>query len=217
MITRQRRTASIIAAALVFLVMPSEHVAADEIELLPRWKKDEKLIFEMVKTREDSKDGKTTLKVSTRTELEVEVVKVSKDGYVLRWVTGETKFDDPKFAADPFVRRISNLLQGNQVILEMDSRGSLKGVQNWKEVKETSVKVLDVAMEEMQKAGFDKAMIAKIRAQTVSMVTTKEQVEQLCTREAELLFAVLGQSYAISKPNEFDGVLPNALGGEPFP
>jgi hypothetical protein len=49
------------------------------------------------------------------------------------------------------------------------------------------------------------------------MLGTKEQVEELCTREAQVYFKVLGRGYARNEPFEYEDLLPNPLGGEAFP
>src|SRR5207247_4982567 len=95
------------------------------VQLVPHWKKGEKLRFEIVNTTQNTRDGKVTLKRTTRTDIDVEVLRVDQNGYVVRWRFGETRFDDPK-QAEQLGKEIGNLIKnGSQVILEIDSEGSI--------------------------------------------------------------------------------------------
>jgi hypothetical protein len=59
--------------------------------------------------------------------------------------------------------------------------------------------------------------MSNFRAQWESMLGTKEQVEELCTREAQVYFKVLGKQYTHNDPFEYEDLFPNPLGGEAFP
>src|SRR5207247_977646 len=112
------------------------------------WKKGEKLRFEMVKSRQKVEGAKVTLKVTTRTDLEIEVLSASKDAFLVAWTFGETTFDDPSQAKKPLVQKMTNLLKGYRIVLELDSQAAIKGVQNWRELKEASTKMLDTLTDE---------------------------------------------------------------------
>src|SRR5262249_3806810 len=118
---------------------------------------------------------------------------------------------------NPLVKQMTNLLKGFQIVLEIDSSGSIEGVRNWKELKKRSAKLLDTMTEELQKGGVAKAMVARACAQVASMFATKEQIEQMSTRDAQLFFLILGRAYPPSKALEYEDKLQNPLGGEPFP
>lgn len=187
------------------------------VEILPRWKEGEKLTFELTKSRQKSQAGRRTLTASMRQELDVEVVKATGEGYLLRLTFREARFDDPRQAENPIVRETANLFKDLQVELAVDSQGSMHGIQNWKELKELSSKVLDRLTKTVQDAGLDPATAAKLRAEVGSMFETKEQVERACTKEVGMLFLPLGKTYAPSKPIESEDELPNPFGGEPLP
>jgi len=112
---------------------------------------------------------------------------------------------------------MANLLKGYRLVLELDSQAAIQGVQNWKELKELSTKLLDDLTNELKAAGVDQATTAKVRTQAASIFATKQQIEQLGTREAQLFFMPLGVEFEKGKPVEFDDKLPNPFGGESFP
>ena len=189
------------------------------IEVVPHWKKGETFRLEVARARVKSADGKSTITGKTRTDFTIEVLSATDDGYLVGWTAGETKFDSPSQAEHSFLRQVVNLMNGLQIILEIDSHGAIRGVQNWKELRATALKALDAlaTTEDLQKEKPDKALMSSLRAQWESMLGSKEQVEELCTREAKVYFMVLGRAYADNEAYEYEDLLPNPLGGDAFP
>jgi len=189
------------------------------IEVLPHWKKGETFRLEVTRARVKSADGKSTITGKTHTDFTIEVLSANDDGYHVGWTAGETKFDSPSQAEHSFLGQVVNLMNGLQIILEIDSHGAIRGVQNWKELRATALKVLDAlaTTEDLQKEKPDKALMSSLRAQWESMLGTKEQVEELCAREAQVYFKVLGRGYARNEPFEYEDLVPNPLGGDAFP
>lgn len=218
--TLSKRTLIVVFALgllYVFTVSGLANGAEDSLEVLPRWEKGEKVRYEMIKTRRRTQGDTVTLETTARTDVEIQVLSASDDGYLLAWTLGTTRLDDPNQANNPLVRRMSNLLSGYRIILELDSQAGITGVQNWKELKKLLGTMLDTLTEELKAAGFDQATAARMRTQVESMLSTKQQIEQLCTREAQLFFMTHGIELAPSRPLEFEDRLPNPFGGEPFP
>jgi hypothetical protein len=218
---RSLRKAPLLLVAIlglsVMAVVSRVGAAEDTIELLPHWKKGEKLRYEVVKSRQKIQGDKVTAKTSARTDLEIEVLDAGRDGFVLAWTWGETRFDDPAQARNPVLSKLANLAKGTRIVLELDSRARIQGVRNWKELKASSTKFLDTLVDELKAAGIDPATVAKLRTQVASTFATKEQIEQFGTREAQLLFMALGRELKGDKPVEFEDKLPNPFGGESFP
>lgn len=217
--SRKRLTGVALASWLLFLpAMPaSADGAAESVEVLPRWKTGEKAHYEMIKARRKTQGQQVVLNTTTRTDLDIEVLGTDDDGSVLAWTLGATRFDDPKQADNPLVRLMSELLKGQRIVLELDSQAAISGVRNWNELKESSANRMQAIVAELNTAGFDQATIAKLQTQVASMFATKQQVEQVCTREAQMFFMALGIEVAPSEPLEYADSLPNPLGGEPFP
>jgi len=189
------------------------------IEVLPHWKKGDRVHLEITRSRVKSADGTTTITGKTHTDFTIEVLSANDDGYLVGWTAGKTTFDAPSQAEHSFLGQVVNLMHGLQIILEIDSHGAIRGVQNWKGLKATALKSLDAlaATEDVQKETPNKARMSRLRAQWESMLGTKEQVEELCMREAQVYFKVLGRRYAHHEPFEYEDLLPNPLGGEAFP
>ncbi|TKB94370.1 MAG: hypothetical protein E8D41_04070 [Nitrospira sp.] len=135
------------------------------------------------------------------------------------WTAGKTTFDSPSQAEQSFLGQVVNLMNGRQIILEIDSHGAIRGVQNWKGLKTSALKSLDAlaAAEDVRKGKPDTALMSRLRTQWESMLGTQAQVEELCTREAQVYFKVLGRGYAPNTPFEYQDLFPNPLGGDAFP
>ncbi len=194
-------------------------VPSHSIEVLPHWKKGETVRLEITRARVKSADGKPTITGKTHTDFTIEVLSANHDGYLVGWTAGETTFDSPSQAEHSFLGHVVNLMNGLQIILDIDSHGAIRGVQNWKELKAAALKSLDAlaTIEDVQKEKPNKALMSSLRAQWESMLGTKERVEELCTREAKVYFMVLGRGYVSNEPFEYEDLLPNPLGGDAFP
>jgi len=202
---------------LCALILSAPAAAEDSVDLPLRWQVGQRLQYEIVKSGRKTRDGEATLKATTRTDLEIEVLRADADGYLIAWTQGETRFDDPQPAADPMLQRMTNLVRGLRVLLQIDSEANVVGVRNWKELKETIGKILSTVTDELKISGMDATMLSKITAQLASMYATREQIEMMCTREPRMFFLVLGGSFSASEPTEYQDRLPNPFGGEPFP
>ena len=216
------RAATVRSITLALICLPLlglADVQNHSVEVLPHWKKGETFRLEVSRARVKSTDGKSTITGKTRTDFTIEVLSANADGYLVGWTAGETKFDSPSQAEHSFLRQVVNLMNGLQIILEIDSHGAIRGVRNWKELRAKALKALDAlaTTEDLRKEKPDKALISSLRAQWESMLGTKEQVEELCTREAKVYFMVLGREYSDKEAYEYEDLLPNPLGGDAFP
>ena len=136
------------------------------LELVPHWKQGEKRSFEMVKTRKRAAKGALLQVVTIRVPVTIEVLTAGKGGFVLAWVQGEAKLEDPKMVHDPSLQQTLRLAGGVRTVVELDSEGNFVGVQNWEELKERAGR-LAAADTEYKKPGKDltllKAVESKVR------------------------------------------------------
>ncbi len=207
---------AILAAIPSSLFLPAM-AADDSIDLTPRWKQGEKVRYQMVKGRSPTRDGKVDEKNNSRTDLEIEILKANQDGFVVGWTMGETRLGDPKGANDPFAKRFVNLVKGFQIVMELDSEASIRGVRNGRELKATMDKAMGITMELLEAEGLDKDLIAKLKQGVGPMFATQEQVEGAFLREPQMFFAAVGRSYRQGAPIEYDDELSNPFGGAPLP
>ena len=210
---------SIILTLIGLSLVGLADVQSHSVEILPHWKKGDTVRLEIARARVKSADGKSTITGKTHTDFAIEVLSANDNGYLVGWTAAKTTFDSPSQAEHSFLGQVVNLMNGQQIILEIDSHGAIRGVQNWKELKTAALRSLDAlaAAEDVRKGKPDTALMSRLRAQWESMLGTKAQVEELCTREAQVYFKVLGRAYARNTPFEYEDLFPNPLGGDAFP
>jgi hypothetical protein len=210
------------AILLVILSLPLSgfgELTRPHIEILPHWKQGDSFDLIITRAREKSIDGKSTLSGKTRTRFTIDVLRADNKGYLVGWTAGETTFD-ASLPSDTFLRQVVGLMKGMQIVLQINSHGTITGVQNWNELRTETLQVMDTLLAktpESQKGHSDQPLMSNLRAQWETMFATKEQVEQLCTRDARIYFLALGRRYVLNEPYEYTDVVPNPLSGDPFP
>ncbi len=189
------------------------------ITIVPHWEKGDRFELAITRTREKSVNGQSTISGKTETHVTLEVLKSGKDGYLVGWTAGDTTFEVPS-SSESLLRQVVWLMKGKQIVLQINKQGTLMGVQNWNELKHETVKILDDLLAKtrnLPQQHSDHSALSNLRAQWESLFATKEQMEQLCTRDARMYFLALGRNYTFETPYEYEDHLPNPLGGEPFP
>jgi hypothetical protein len=191
--------------------------AENSVDILPRWRKGDRVRYTMVKTRRQKQGDVVTLEARATTPVSITVLEARDDGYLLKWVFGEAKTEVPGQAENPMLKAMSNLVKGCDILLELDEQATLVGVRNWKELQKTSDNVVDIVAREMKRAGVDEGKVRAVCQQVRSMFATRANVESLCTQTPQLLFLPLGRSYPASGSIDYRDRLANPFGGEPFP
>ncbi len=187
------------------------------VDLTPQWKKGDILQYTMIRTRLKSQAETTISKSKSTTPVNIEIIEADDNGYLLSWTMGETVFEDLKQASDPLVRMMINITKDFNILLKLDRYATITQVKNWKDLQKASFDTIQTLARSMKDAGMDNATIETIRKQLESMCATREQIEQLCTREPQMFFLTLGRSYPLSTSIDYQDRLPNPFGGDPFP
>jgi Regulator of ribonuclease activity B len=216
----RRRGWDAVASAIVFagmLVAGRADAAEETVVLVPGWQAGEKVRYDIVRTRRKTQPDKPVSETVARSSAEIEVVSASEEAYVVAWTHGGTTIDAASPEQDALAKKMSDLVKGLRVEIEMDSEATITGVRNWKDLQATLKKSADLICEEMKAKGLDADTVAKIRTQMAQIYGGKMLVEQHCTRDPQRFFMVLGYGFEDGKPVEYEDKLPNPFGGEPFP
>ncbi len=209
-------------AALIFLCFPLwgfEKVPPRSVEIIPHWNTGDKIELMVTRVRDKLLNGQSRVSGKTHTRFSIEVLHASTQGYLVGWTVGATTFDVPA-PSESVLRQVVGLMQGMQIVLQIDPRGAITGVQNWEALRSEMLRNLDGLLakrSDSQRGKADQGMMANLRAQWDTMFSTKAQVEQVCTRDAQLYFRILGRSYTWDQPYEHQGFFENPLGGDSFP
>ena len=193
--------------------------AARAVEILPHWKKGEVFSLHISRAREKFADGTSTISGKTRTDFRLEVLHADERGYLIGWTAGDTTFDVPP-SSESFLRQVVGLMKDMRIVLQIDPHGTITGVQNWKELRKEVLKVMDALLAntpDTEAEAANRTLLSNVRTQWDTTFSTKEQIEQLCTRDAKIYLMALGRSYEFNKPHDYPDQLSNPLGGEPFP
>ncbi len=208
-----------IVLVILYLPLSAFDHSHQTVEILPHWKKGESFDLAVTRAREKSVDGRSILSGKTHTRFSIDVLHADDKGYLVGWTAGETTFEIPA-SSESFLRQVVGLMKGMQIVLQLDHRGTIKGVQNWEALRGETLKAMDALLAKVPaspKESIDHTLMSNLRAQWKTMFATKEQVEQLCTRDARIYFMALGRRYVLTEPYEYNDQLPNPLGGNPFP
>ncbi len=213
-----------IALIIVFVLLSLPRLtygdpAHHPVTIVPHWAKGDRVELAISRTREKSADGQSMISGQTKTSVHLEVLRADKSGYLVGWTAGDTTFEVPS-ASESFLRQIVGLMKGKQIVLQISPTGTIVGVKNWEELRSETLNVLDellgkTAAQPSQRDDY--IVLSNLRKQWHTVFGMKEQVEQLCMRDARMYLMVLGRDYSFETPHEYEDQLPNPLGGEPFP
>lgn len=210
---------TILLVILCLTLSGFDDLTRHSVEILPRWKKGDSFALTITRAREKSVDSRSTLSGKTRTHFTIEVLRVDDTGYLVGWTAGDTTFE-ASLPSDTFLRQVVDVMKGKQIVLQIDDHGTITGVRNWKELQRETLKAMDVLLAKtpnLHSGSTEQTLLSNLRAQWETMFATKEQVEQLCTRDARIYFMALGRRYELNEPHEYNDLLPSPIGGDPFP
>jgi hypothetical protein len=100
---------------------------------------------------------------------------------------------------------------------ETDETGAYLDLRNWNEIQVRMAAIFDALKEQLKKSGLPEDQVDQIMDETSRVFSTKEGFEATSIDEIQLYHFLLGGTYGLNRPVEYEDVLPNPLGGEPFP
>jgi len=196
--------------------------SSDEIKsigkIIPRWREGEKKNYKMIETRKRMVDGQLRFNYAMNMDIEIEILKILKDGYRISWNYGDegAKLNDQILETDALIKIVSNILKGYKIIFDADSDFTNYDVQNWQEIKEKYEEMVESIAKEKKKNGVDENSINTICNRISSIFSNKEQIEIMCTREARLFFIIYGLDFTETDKIEYEDIIQNPFGGDPF-
>lgn len=189
---------------------------AEVVELPINWQAGETHKLELTKSRERYKDGKRELAVTGVVPVQVEVLEKSQAGYVIRWTYGKAEFESDGAPVDPLIARLSNLTDNIRLEFKTDPRGSVTELINKEETAALYQRAITQVFDWMRENGLPEAAIAQV-GQSMTALASPDAVGPLALEEPSLFHLAVGGSYTVGARREYEDLLPNPLGGEPFP
>ena len=188
---------------------------AEEVTILPHWKKGEHHTYSWTKITRKTQGEKETARQEVESSMDLSVESADDKAIVLSWKQGARHFHDPEADANPVVRQYDALFEDQVMRLEIDPQeGSIRSVQNWQEIKDRTRQGMELLFKDRE--GADPKALAAAREQIENMLRTREQVESLCTKNAQIYFFPLGRQYTVKKTKIYESAYPSPFGGEPI-
>lgn len=204
-----------IIVLLTVALATSSAPAADEITIRPAWKPGQHVHYTWTKTTRKIQGEKETARQQVDSSIDLTVQSADDTTILLDWKQGPRHFSDPEADANPVVRKYDALFEDLVIQLEIDPQsGSIRAVKNWKEIKERTEKGMALLFQERE--GADPQALAAARQQIKQMLRTREQVESLSTKNAQIYVFPLGRDYVPGKPRAYESAYPSPFGGEPI-
>ena len=200
-------------SCIVSLLILIQVAVAQPVTIAPKFRVGQVLQLELKKTREDNRAGRLT--GTSRTPITLRVLKADANGFVVDWIPGETKFEDPAQASNPILQFASKILKDVHMEAMLNSSGAFQRLRNQTAVEAKMQVAVDNLMGKLAES------IPEPRRQQTSeamgrLVTPKVLIAA-ATKEVQLYFALYGIEIEKGKP--FDGKVdvPNPLGEGSLP
>lgn len=187
------------------------------LTLSPRWSPGQTYVIEIEKGRERRVGDRVTLRGRSTTQVEVAVLEETPDGYTVEWRFGQTRLDDPAQAAEPLVRELFALADGMRVRIAIDGDGSYAGLTNYAEVRTRVDAMIATMFRVLAEQGMSEQILSGARDAVDAALGTKEKFEDFALKELNIYYMLFGVSFADGATIDYDDLLPNAFGGDPFP
>ncbi len=190
------------------------------VDLSPSWRVGNRWEVEYTLTKEDYQGEKRNKSGTSRTPLQIEVVEVLPDGFVLNWTQGKTALigDVPPEAKNPLTVRLLEMMNGLTLRLRTDENASVLALLNSDEVRAKFQGAFDELIEWARAQGASPADIEQLRASLGPIFGLgKELSDTVFFKEPSLLFAVCGMQLRVGEVAEFENLVAHPLLSAPLP
>jgi hypothetical protein len=198
---------------IVVIVLTAAHAFGQEVTIKPQLRAGDEFRMEVTRIREDSARPQQNNK--GRTVVNVRVLSVTPEGFILDWAPGETVLDNPQAAQDPMIAGASQIMREMVFRLTLDADGKFTGLANQAEVVPKLKAMLDTVVQNL--SARLPAEQRKTFQNLIGQVLSPAALISSATREAEIYFALNGVSLAPGETAEADLQQPNPLGGGLIP
>ena len=189
----------------------AQNIATDtSVPVVAYWKKGEKKTFVITKTVEKSENGKVINKSAGTYGATLLVKDSAAEGYTMEWVYQYKS--DKVTAPDAQIKGYEELLNNLKVVYATDDVGSFKKLLNYDEIKI----FIDKSIRLLLASSADKEMNEQVTKQVKELFGSQQSVEQILLRDISLYHSLYGAEYNLKKL-EAETMLPNFLGGDPWP
>lgn len=203
--------------AFLFFILPiflgAQIFHSDSLTTIAYWQQGESYKYQLDKYRLKRKDESVTESRST-SYITFDIQEETDSSYLIKMVIDSMKING-QFEDNPMMNALTSDISSKlSYLIETDENGSLLGIKNWNELKNSIVEMLS-AMD------FLSGMDDKQRKQTESalkvMTDSKEKIFSMFSKEFAVMFSNYGYTFDTRDTIEYNQLLPNPYGGGPFP
>lgn len=169
--------------------------------------------FELKTTREDNRAGRPT--GSATTPVTLRVLRADGTGFLIDWIPGETKFQDPAQASNPIFQLAAKVLRGLHVEVVLDASGTFQRLRNRTDLKAKVQLAVDSLTKNLAESIPEPKRQQLLEA--LGRLLSPNVLTASVNKEVQIYFALYGMEFERSKP--FDGSLsvPNPFGEGTLP
>lgn len=214
------RTVLLVGLAALAPLLPLQDTeapaATEKHNLSPHWSVGDSYRLELTKTRKRSQGGREGQEMGTVTPVEVLVHAEHEAGYSMRWTMGESEFIgmDPERAG--LAAELVNMFQGVVLDMRTDEFGTPNALINEDDVRGHVEQLFDKIEELALAEGAPPAQLEQMLGPARSMLEG-EMLDRSVLREPALYYFACGMHLEVGQLLEFEELLPNPFGGDPFP
>ncbi len=211
---------SILYSLLLILVIASGQEAAArsdslKIPFVAYWSKGDTYSYAVTKIKRQWKDSTQIKNDSTRYTARFEVIDSTADAYKIRWTFD--RFFTNNFRIPEEVTEKVSQYDLREIIYTTDELGSFKGIENWKEVSEIVQKFFDVYLTTVSKEmEIPEDTLRKATLPLIEPFKTRSGIENAIFPELSIFHFPFGAELSARDTLEYETVLPNIFGGDPF-
>lgn len=177
------------------------NMADSTAQVISYWNIGDKQSYSMSLQKIKLKGADTTENVLMTYDVDITVIDSTENSYLVEWFYKNYKTNSSK----EIVKKISALSEDMKVIIETDEFGTIKGVQNWKEVSEYMKKTIQSVKDDFKKV----PQMEQAFKQMESMYTSKQGIEAAAIQDAQQFHSFHGGKYLLGEVLEIPLQVPN--------
>lgn len=178
----------------------------------PGWKAGDSIRYRITKIKIIEKAGKAETADTSTYIANVNILEQGEDFFRISWgYVSDMKslYNAPlNFGGD------MNKYTSGELIFRTDAFGTYEGIENWKEVSDMTIELLDMVMKNVSVSGNSTTDNAFKNLRNI--YSSKEGLEKLVFKEIEALHLPYGMFLLRKSPLKFEEQIPNMIGGKPL-
>lgn len=213
--------AAVFACSVLWLPLAQEGGADAEsstnvLELPVEWKVGTKYRLEQTKEREDLRAGKLTVRKG-RVFIDVVVKSRNEVGHVFQWNYGDVEVLSEGGSTEKIAQDLVDLQSGFVMQMQTDEFGTPQAIVNLKEVLAQARQAMTLVEEGLlDQPGATPELVQAFKS-VADPLLEPANFQMMALKDPMILYFPSGGSYELGVPSSYEDVLPNPMGGPPFP